>query len=149
MQPWCFNVPLILCCDRFNHGSRKARCDSVDLLMVDYSYDVRLWYWITFDLWVEPQGWNFAESYESPFGFSWLEFARDFGLSSIQLCETFDSLRNSPRLIVCESGLLESHRNSSPEPDLAGVCMCGGVFVCGWGEGGRDPKRMSPNLVFH
>ena len=32
----------------------------------------------------EMQGYNFKESYESPFGFSWVEFAIVFGLSSIQ-----------------------------------------------------------------
>ena len=54
------------------------------------------WFW-NVTLLLLLQGWNFVESYESPFGFSWVEFARCLKLDSlvVSLCETSDSLRES------------------------------------------------------
>ena len=32
----CTSAPLVLCCDRFDHGSRQVRREPVDLVMMDY-----------------------------------------------------------------------------------------------------------------
>ena len=32
----CTSAPLVLCCDRFDHGSRQEKCELVDLVMEDY-----------------------------------------------------------------------------------------------------------------
>ena len=64
---------------------------------------------------------EFLESYESPSGFSWAEFARVFGLASIQFVWYLDSLRESNWILadefgtsLWEIGLLDSGQNSSP-----------------------------------
>ena len=35
------SAPLVLCYDRFNHGSRLVKCDPVDLVMEDYDITLR------------------------------------------------------------------------------------------------------------
>ena len=42
----CTIAPLVLCCDRFDRGSRQVKRDPVDLVTVDY--DVTLRYWIQY-----------------------------------------------------------------------------------------------------
>ena len=32
----CNNAPLVLCCDRFDHGSRQVKHDLVEMVMEDY-----------------------------------------------------------------------------------------------------------------
>ena len=32
----CSSAPLVLCCDRFDRGSREVKHDPVDLVMEDY-----------------------------------------------------------------------------------------------------------------
>ena len=32
----CTSTPLVVCCDRFDRGSRQVKCDLVDLVTEDY-----------------------------------------------------------------------------------------------------------------
>ena len=37
----CTSAPLVLCCNRFDHGSRQVKRDSVDLVTEDYDITLR------------------------------------------------------------------------------------------------------------
>ena len=39
----CTIAPLVLCCDRFDRGSRQVKRDPVDLVTVDYAVTLRYW----------------------------------------------------------------------------------------------------------
>ena len=45
----CTSVPLALCCDRVNHGSRQVKRDPVDLVTEDYDLTLR-WRIVALDM---------------------------------------------------------------------------------------------------